>query len=364
MIHFENLSAILSSADMTIREVMTLIDRGAVGIGLVVDADRRLIATVSDGDTRRWLLAGGTLDDPVANLIATRPQPLSAQAGTSSAVLLQMMHDHGVHQIPLLDEQGRVVDLALLRLLHDQIDAPLRAVLMAGGFGTRLHPLTNTVPKPMLPVGGQPLMELMIKRLRQTGIHRVSITTHYLPQVITSHFGDGSHLGVDISYVQEERPLGTAGALSLLERSDEPLLVMNGDIVTDLDFAAMLRFHKEHKAALTMAMTPQEFEIPYGVVEHSGADILAIREKPRQRHFVNAGIYLLDPQVREVIPSDTAFSMVDLMERLIADGRRVVGFPITEYWLDIGRHADYQRVQEDLAEGRIRMAQTEQEGPP
>jgi len=357
MAYFTNLDLLLGAAGMTIRDMMALIDRGAAGIGLVVDGNRRLVATVSDGDVRRGVLAGVSLDDPVERVFYT-PSPVTASTTTLAADLLQIMRDHGVQQIPLLDEQGRVVDLVLLRMLHDEIDLPLRAVLMAGGFGTRLHPLTHTVPKPMLPMGGQPLMELTIKRLRQAGIRRVSVTTHYLPHVITDHFGDGSQFGVDLSYVQEDKPLGTAGALSLLD-GDEPLLVMNGDVVTDLDFAAMLDFHREHKAALTMAMTQQEFEIPYGVVEHCGAEIVAIREKPRQRHFVNAGIYLIEPQVRAEIPSNTAFSMVDLMERLIATGHRVAGFPIREYWLDIGQHADYQRAQRDLTEGRVRMPQQE-----
>ncbi len=358
MAYFANIDLILGHPGMTVREMMALIDEGGVGIGLVVDTDRRLVATVSDGDVRRNLLAGRSLDTPVQSLFSN-PAPVSASASTLAVDLLQMMRDHGVQQIPLLDEQGRVVDLVLMRMLHDEIDLPLRAVLMAGGFGTRLHPLTNTVPKPMLPVGGQPLMELMIKRLRQAGIRRVSVTTHYLPQVITDHFGDGSQFGVDLSYVQEDRPLGTAGALSLLEDDHEPLLVMNGDVVTDLDFAALLDFHREHKAALTMAMTQQEFEIPYGVIKHNGADIIAIHEKPRQRHFVNAGIYLIEPHALSQIPIDTAFSMVELMDRLIAAGHRVVGFPIREYWLDIGQHADYQRAQRDLAEGRVRMPQQE-----
>lgn len=358
MAYFTNIDSILGHPGMSVREMMVLIDRGGTGIGLIVDADRRLIATISDGDVRRGVLAGRSLDAPVQSLIGN-PSPISARATTLAADLLQMMRDHGVQQIPLLDSEGRVVDLVLMRMLHDEIDLPLRAVLMAGGFGTRLHPLTDTVPKPMLPVGGKPLMELTIKRLRQAGIRRVSVTTHYLPQVITDHFGDGSRFGVDLSYVQEDRPLGTAGALSLLEGDHEPLLVMNGDVVTDLDFASMLDFHREHRAALTMAMTQQEFEIPYGVVEHNGAEIIAIREKPRQRHFVNAGIYLIEPHVLTQIPPDTAFSMVDLMERLIAAGHPVVGFPIREYWLDIGQHADYQRAQRDLAEGRVRMPQQE-----
>lgn len=359
-IHFPDVERVFCRSGMTLRQTMEVIDRGSAGIALLVDQDGRLLATVSDGDVRRAILAGHGLESPVERL-PTLPAfdgaaPLTAPQGTPVADLLRLMSERGVRQVPLLDNGGRVVDLALLWALHDDAELPIEAVVMAGGFGTRLRPFTETVPKPMLPVGGQPLMELTINHLRQAGIRKVNVTTHYLANVITDHFGDGADFGVRLNYVQEDTPLGTAGALSLLEGGDDPLLIINGDIVTDLDYRAMLDFHRQHGAMLTVAIFPYEFQIPYGVIDHQGADITGIREKPSLRHFVNAGIYLVEPQVRTHIPTNTAFSMTDLIALLLERGDRVVGFPIHEYWVDIGQHTDYQRVQQDLEEGRVRLA--------
>lgn len=358
--HFPGVERIFCRRDMTLRQMMEVIDRGAVGIALLVDDDGGLLATVSDGDIRRAILAGHALDEPIGGLVATfsfdGAAPLTAARNTPGADLLRLMIERGVRQIPLLDDQKRVVDLALFWTLHDEAELPLQAVVMAGGFGTRLRPFTETVPKPMLPVGGQPLMELIINHLRQAGIRKVNVTTHYLANVITDHFGDGADFGVQLNYVQEDTPLGTAGALSLLDSGDDPLLIINGDIVTDLDYRAMLDFHRQHRAALTVAIFPYELQIPYGVIDHQGADITGIREKPCLRHFVNAGIYLVEPQARACIPGNTTFSMTDLIALLLQRGDRVVGFPIREYWVDIGQHADYQRVQQDMEKGRVRLA--------
>ncbi len=341
----------------SIRDVMERIDRNAKGIALVLDDSRHLIATVTDGDIRRAMLAGLDLDLPVGELLARRAPlpghgPVIAALGTPDATLLHMMNKHVVRQIPLVDQEGRVADVALLSELVKEYELPLRAVVMAGGYGTRLQPLTDELPKPMLPVGDRPLLELIVEQLREAGIRKVNLTTHYKGEVIANHFKDGQDFGVEIRYVKEDQPLGTAGALSLLEHSDEPLLVINGDILTRVDFRAMLNFHREHEADLTIAVRQYEFNVPYGVVETDGVAVKAFCEKPVVRQFINAGIYLLNPSVCRLIPKLQAYDIPDLVERLLKECRSVVCFPIREYWLDIGKGDHYDQAKADIATGR------------
>jgi len=229
----------------------------------------------------------------------------------------------------------------------------LEAVIMAGGFGTRLQPLTNDTPKPMLPVGGRPLLEVAVSQLQRAGIRRVNVTTHYLPDKIVNHFGDGRRFGVELNYVNEESPLGTAGALQLLEPWSTTLLVMNGDILTDVNIRSLLSYHREHDAAFTVAVRQYEFRVPYGVVEGEEGMVRAIVEKPELSFFVNAGIYLIEPEVREFISPGFRLDMPDLVRSLIDAGRRVANFPVREYWLDIGRHTDYEQAQQDIRNGKV-----------
>ena len=200
----------------------------------------------------------------------------------------------------------------------------------------------------MLPVGDRPLMQRIVEQLRQAGIRRVNISTHYLPEKIIEHFGDGRDFGVTLNYVTEDRPLGTAGALSLMEMPNEPLLVINGDILTRVDFRAMLAYHREHEADLTVGVRQYDLRVPYGVVECEGPRVRQLREKPQISFLVNAGIYLLEPSVHCYIPNGQCFDMTDLIEKLLAEGQMVVSFPIVEYWLDVGQHEDYEKAQEDI----------------
>jgi len=262
--------------------------------------------------------------------------------------LLHLMNESGVRQIPLLDENDRVVDVMLLSDLVKEFELPIRAVVMAGGLGTRLRPLTDTLPKPMLPIGSRPLLELIVERLKQSGIRRLNVATHYKGEVISEHFKDGQDFGVEITYVKEDQPLGTVGALSLLEDSEDPLLVINGDILTRVDFREMLNFHREHKAELTIAVRQYEFNVPYGVVESDGVFVKGISEKPTVRQFINAGIYLLNPSVRRLVPNQQQYDMPDLIHRILSEGRQVVCFPVREYWLDIGIEDHYMQAQSDM----------------
>ena len=216
---------------------------------------------------------------------------------------------------------------------------------MAGGKGSRMRPLTEEVPKPMLPVGDQPLVEIILHQLRDAGVKRVHMTTHHKSEKIYKYFGDGSDFGVELSYVSEDRPLGTAGGLGLMKAPEETLLVINGDILTEVDFRAMVAYHREQRADLTIAVREFDLQVPYGVVECEGAVVRHLREKPLLKFFVNAGIYLLEPVVHRYIPNGQRFDMTDLIQDLIDQGRSVASFPVLEYWLDIGEPLDYERAQ-------------------
>jgi dTDP-glucose pyrophosphorylase/CBS domain-containing protein len=363
-----DLSSLCMAPHQTLREAMLCIDRNKQGVALVVNSEQRLVYTITDGDLRRAVLQRLSLDTSITEWAQLRPEfgnrhPTTAPMGTPSAVLMRLMQTAMIRHVPLTDEAGRVVDLALLSDLTAETNAPFSAVVMAGGQGTRLRPLTDELPKPMLPVGDRPLMEHIVNQLRSAGIRQVNVTTHYKPEAITRHFGDGRKFGVKINYVHEEDPLGTAGALGLIPKPSGPLLVINGDILSRVNFRAMLDFHHEYEAQLTMGVRLYEHQVPYGVVEPEGVVVRQLSEKPTVRLFVNAGIYLLDPMVFDYLPGGeralgidaqrpaARFDMPELIQRLLADGRRVVSFPINEYWRDIGQHADYELALEDIRVG-------------
>jgi dTDP-glucose pyrophosphorylase/CBS domain-containing protein len=352
----KDLQALFISPEHSIREAMWCVDRCGHGIALVVDSDRKLIGTVTDGDMRRAVLASIDLDMPVSVLLVNKigteyPKPVTALVGSRIDELILLLHKHMLRQIPIVDNDDKVVDIVMLDDLIPIQDLPLQAVIMAGGFGTRLQPLTENMPKPMLPVGGKPLMELVIEKLRQVGIRRVNITTHYKSEKITDHFGDGSAFGVELNYVNEDKPLGTGGALGLIKTPTEPLLVINGDILTQVDFRAMLAYHQEHHADLTVAVRRYDLRVPYGVIECNGSRVCALKEKPQMHFLVNAGVYLLEPSVYEFIPNGKHFNMTDLIQWLIDSDRIVTSFPIIEYWLDIGQLADYEQANKDAKKG-------------
>lgn len=348
--------------DRPLREAMRVMDEAGLGIVLVTDEVRNLLGTVTDGDIRRAILANADLDVSAGRFVKEKhnpvyPEPISAAVGTDHRSLLRLMRERTLHHLPLLDAEGRVVDLITLDDLIAPPEPPMKAVIMAGGLGKRLRPLTETTPKPLLPVGGRPLLARTLDRLRDAGIRDVSLSMFYKPDKFIEHFKNGEDYGVHLQYIHEERPLGTAGALGLLDVPDEPLLVINGDIVTNVDFSAMLKFHRAHDAVLTIAVRKYEFSVPYGVVECDGIRVKTLIEKPVYSSFVNAGIYLLEPTVFEFIPRPTPnggrLDMTDLICRLIEDGLVVVGFPIHEYWLDVGQIADYDRANSDAREGHL-----------
>jgi dTDP-glucose pyrophosphorylase len=348
----KHLDSLLLAPHQTLREALKCLDANGEGIGLVVGDGRKLLGTITDGDLRRATLAGLDVDkESVDSLLRRRKgrqaRPLTTPVGTKAAVLRRMMKESGLRHIPLVDAKGRVQEVALLRELALEDELPVTAVVMAGGFGTRLRPLTEKLPKPMLPVGDRPVMEHVLEQLQKVGISHVSITTHYKPEAIVNHFGDGQRFGIEIDYVNEKEPLGTAGALGLLKPPSGPVLVINGDVLTQVNFRSMFEYHVDNHAEMTVGVRRFELQVPYGVVEMDGPDVRKLDEKPTYRFFINAGVYLIEPAVFSLINTNEALDATDLIDRLLAKGQKVVGFPIHEYWLDVGRPDDYRQANED-----------------
>ncbi len=338
--------------NVSLREAVQVLDRAGFGVALLVGPANGLAAILTDGDVRRWILRGQGLDGPA--LDSANRTPIIADPTNNRDALRTLMRspESSVNHLPLVDRAGALVGLLLRADLEDDDDG-VQAIVMAGGFGMRLRPLTDATPKPMLHIGGKPLLERIVSDLAAAGIRNVSLTTHYQSEQIESHFGDGSAFGVDVRYVTESKPLGTGGALSLVETDNRPLLVVNGDILTRIDYRALVSFHREQRAAVTIAVRNYEVRIPYGVVEAEGADVRALREKPTLSFLVNAGIYLIEPSVQRSIPTGVRIDMPQIIDTVLAGGGCVASFPIREYWLDIGRLEDYERAKSDYDNGRL-----------
>jgi dTDP-glucose pyrophosphorylase len=344
-----DLESSLIGPEATIADALRAIEAAASKIALVVDGERRLLGTVTDGDIRRGILRGVALDQAVETVM--NRQPVTAAAGQERESLLAIMTRGGFRSLPLLDPAGRVQDVEFLDHLLEVERRDNPVVLMAGGFGKRLRPLTADAAKPMIQVGDKPIRETIVRSFANHGFHRFHISVHYRAEDIIAHFGDGSALGVEIDYVQEESPMGTAGALRLLpQRPEMPFIVMNADILTKVNFVQLLDFHREHEAAATMCVRDYDMQVPYGVVKVEGHRFAGITEKPIQRFFVNAGIYVLEPEALDRLPSEGPLDMPQLFEGLEQGGRPVAVFPIREYWLDIGRQDDLRQAHSDFTD--------------
>lgn len=345
-----NLASFCILPTCTVGEAASCMDRSRLGIVLVVDEERRLIGTITDGDLRRAMLARIGLERSLDTIFERKigsayAKPIAVPAGKPRSEYLHVLHQHNILHVPVLDEGGGVVGLVSRDEFLPTPLLPLQAVIMAGGQGARLFPLTEHVPKPMLPVGEQPLLEIIIKQLRDSGITRVNVTTHHCGEKIEQHFGDGRELGVDLNYIVEDRPLGTAGGLGSMEAPRETTLVINGDILTRVNFQAMYAFHRAQGADLTVAVRQYDVQVPFGVIECEGAVVRRLREKPVLSFFVNAGIYLLEPVVYQHLVTGQRMDMTDLIQLLLDRSCPVASFPIREGWLDIGQPAEYEQAQ-------------------
>lgn len=340
---------LLIKPETTLTEAIKVLDEGGERIALVVDGLNRLIGTVTDGDIRRALIKHLSLDTPVEQMMCNTPK--MATNDWSKERVLSTMEKYQLLQLPIVDKQQRVIGL---NTLHDILRKRHRenpVFLMAGGFGSRLYPLTQDCPKPLLKVGNKPILEIILERLINAGFHRFYISTHYKHHMIEQYFSDGSRWGVSIEYIYEESPLGTGGALGLLphEQIKLPLLMMNADLLTNLSFESLLSFHQSHPSIATMCVRKYEHCVPYGVVQSHGHQIVSLIEKPIHQFFINAGIYLLAPELVHTVKPGFCIDMPTLLEQQIAVGKTVNMFPIHEYWLDIGRMEDFQLAQHEYA---------------
>ncbi|WP_020484853.1 nucleotidyltransferase family protein [Methylomonas sp. MK1] len=340
---------VLIRPEATLRATIEVIDRAALQIALVVDDQEKLLGVVTDGDIRRALIRGLSLEHPVFEVMNKRPKvaPLS----DSKTQLIAIMEGHHLYQLPVVDEQGRVVRLESLQALYKQPAFPNPVFLMAGGFGTRLRPYTDECPKPLLEIGGKPILETIIENFVKSGFRQFYIAVHYRAQQIKDYFGDGGRWGIKIDYIDESEPMGTAGAIGLMPDNlpDVPLIVMNGDILTQIDFSRLLAYHNEQQAIATLCVRQYEYQIPYGVVRLEQQRVVGIEEKPLQSCLANAGIYVLDHSLINSIAMQQKLDMPTLLNQQVAAGEIVSMFPVNDYWLDIGREADFLRAQGEFA---------------
>lgn len=329
----------LLNADSNLRQAISNLDDSALQIILVTSPDGTLTGTLTDGDIRRGLLRGLDLDSPISSIVHREAMVVPPQV--SRDLVLHLMQANVLHALPVVDENRRVVGLHLLNDLLAPVERPNTMIIMAGGQGTRLRPHTNNVPKPLLPVGGKPMLEHIIERARAEGFHRFVLSIHYLGYMIEQFFGDGSRWKVQIDYLHEDTPLGTAGALSLLSpRPDLPFLVTNGDVLTDIRYGELLDFHARHGAAATMAVRLHEWQHPFGVVRIKGVDLVGLEEKPVSRSYINAGIYALAPEALQQLERGVHCDMPAMFARLREAGSRTIVYPMHEPWLDVGREED------------------------
>lgn len=339
---------ILINKNQTLLDTMRVIDAAALQFAVVVDERRHLLGTVTDGDIRRGILRGEGLDVPITSVM--NDNPTSAKIGQRPYKYKQLMRAKQLKQLPIVDNKNKIIDILFMDSLSVSTNKNT-VILMVGGLGSRLRPLTNEIPKPMLKVGNKPILETIVEGFKQYGYTNFIFSVNYKKEVIHDYFQNGEAFGVTIEYIEENKRMGTAGALSLLkERPEDPFFVMNGDLLTQINFDQLMQFHYEHNSIATMCVREYEFQIPYGVIETRDADLVNIKEKPIHRSFINAGIYVLNPEVFDYIPEEQFYDMPTLFEQLIEHGEKTSAFPVHEYWLDIGQIDDFNRANNEFKE--------------
>ncbi len=344
----ENWKNILISPDTTILETMKIIDKFATQIAVVRDEQGCALGTITDGDIRRGLLKGVPTGNCASEIMNRNFS--YAQEGASRSEILEKMRAKKITCIPILDSNKRIVNLISLRDLETTGSKENQVVILAGGMGTRLGELTTDCPKPLLKIGNSPILENIIQHFKQHGFSNFQFAVNYKSEMIEDYFKDGSKWGTRINYIKEETRLGTAGPLSLLDRTKikDSFIVMNGDLLTTANFTQLLEFHNEHKHAATMCVRQYDIKIPYGVINLQGGKITQIEEKPTKSFFVNAGIYVFSPKVLELIPKNKYYDMTTFFQDLVTQGHSTGVFPLHEYWIDIGQLDDLNRAREDM----------------
>jgi dTDP-glucose pyrophosphorylase/predicted transcriptional regulator len=342
MKNIENIKIFQTS---TLNNALKKMDDGGIKIVLVIDKEDKLLGTLSDGDIRRGLLNGMDLNSTIESIFFKKPT--IAKISDSKEEILKLALSKQIDQIPIIDENGKIQSIYLLHEFLKPKKKTNKVVLMAGGMGTRLMPLTENTPKPMLKIGNKPILLTIVNKFEECGYTNFVMCLNYKSRVIQDYFGDGKKFGVKIDYILEEERMGTAGALSLLkDKLKEPFFVMNGDLLTNLDFEKMLDFHIKGKSKATMCVRAFNIDIPYGEVKLENEELISIVEKPVHKIFVNAGIYILEPECIDLIPKQF-YDMTSLFKKLILNKKKTISFPLGEYWLDIGRSKDYEKAKSE-----------------
>jgi len=327
---------------ISILEVMKIIDESSKQIAIVIDENNKLLGTISDGDIRRALLKNIPLTESVKEIYFKTPTV--ASINDSREEIINICKVKKIHQIPIVDSKGNLVGLEILDELISKEKKLNKVVLMVGGLGTRLQPLTDDIPKPMLEVGNKPILQTIVEKFAEYGYLNIVMCINYKSHVIKDYFGNGAEFGVNIEYVSEKDRMGTAGALSLLkDKPQEPFFVMNGDLLTNANFEHLHNFHISNNSIGTMCVRDYDFQVPFGVVSIKDTKILSIDEKPMHKFFVNAGIYMFDPEILDYIPKNEFYDMPTLFKKLIDKNKKVISFPLREYWLDVGRIEEYEK---------------------
>ncbi len=339
-------SLLLHSTNL-VRDAISVIDKYDQKIAIVINENRKLLGTITDGDIRRGLLKGYGLDASVQQIMQTHPTTGSIY--DDSIHLLEILDAKKLTFIPLLDEEGHLVDVKQKEELKKIKKLENPVVIMAGGLATRLRPLTDNTPKPMLKIAGQPLLEITLRQLSHFGFENIFISVNYLADNIENYFKDGRSFNLNIQYLRENTRMGTAGSLNLLPKNLHwPLIVINGDLLTKINYASLVDFHNSNGAQMTVCVRDYETQIPYGVINLNGLDVISIREKPLHSYFVNAGLYVIQPEIAYSIPEKTYMDMPSLIDTIIEKKKKIIAFPIREYWVDIGKHEDLVRADKEF----------------
>lgn len=344
----KNWKSLLISKDARVVEAIKVIDSSNARVALVASDEGKLIGTITDGDVRRGILKGVNLESGVACVL--KRDPVVGRIDQSEEEYKKILDNHHILQLPLVDDENFIRGFFLHGDYHSEgRESPV--VLMVGGLGTRLGDLTTDCPKPMLRVGGKPILETIINNFKAAGFKNFYLSVNFKSEIIENYFGNGKKFGVSIEYLRERKRLGTAGSLSLIEKEpSEPIVVMNGDLLTSINIVEMLNFHRDNASVATMCVRNFSFQLPYGVVEADGTRMMSIKEKPTETRFINAGIYVIEPKVLSIIPKEDYYDMPSLFRKLIDNNERVSVFPIREYWLDIGRREDFDRAHLEYGE--------------
>lgn len=338
MKNFKNLTI---KQDSTIEQALKAISNGNIKIAMVVDGKSKLIGTLTDGDIRRGFLRGLDINSPIKSIVFKKP--LVVKKNDIKENIFEIALKKKIYQIPIVDKKFKLIGIHLLDELVESKKKNNLVVIMAGGRGMRLRPLTKNIPKPMLKIGNKPILQTILEKFIESGYNNFVICVNYKSKVIVDYFGNGKKFGAQIEYIHEKIRMGTVGALSLYKKKiKEPFFVINGDILIDLDFKKMMQFHQENNSKATMSIKEYNITLPYGEVKLKNTNITSIIEKPKHKFFVNTGIYVLDPKCISLIPKKF-YDMTSLFKKMISKKNKVVSYPLGENWIDIGRYGDYKK---------------------